>query len=295
MSEDLEFTVWDHLEELVSKLRRIVFVLFFTMMIVMSLPADFSRIINLNFEDYTPIVSIIIEIIQDTLLPEGVMLIAFNWLDSFYIYVIISFTLSFLICLPYVATQIYSFIAPAMYENEKKGVITFVFVFILLFLFGSLYAYYIIVPAMLTILYRFVNQARVMPFYSVRDFFDLITFGLFGTGLLYTFPLVIYLFVKVDLLLVDTLRKIRKELFVGLVIVTSILTPDPTPVSMLLMTIPFYILYELTIIALSYIMRDKPDKVIVKGLQASLDYIAHLKTNDTESKVSNVDEKYEVS
>ena len=125
-----------------------------------------------------------------------------------------------------------------MYDDEKKGVITFVLVFILFFILGALYSFYIIVPAMLAILYRFVNQARVMPFYSVRDFFDLITFGLFGTGLLYTFPLVIYLIVKVDLMLVDTLRKIRKELFVGLAIVTSLLTPDPTPVSMLLMIVP---------------------------------------------------------
>ena len=291
MSNDLELTMWDHLEELTSKLRRIVFVLFFTMMIVMSLPADFSRLINLDFEDYTTIVSVIIEIIQDALLPEGVMLIAFNWLDSFYIFVIISFTISFLICLPYIATQIYSFIAPGMYENEKKEVVTFVLAFIALFLFGTIYAYYIIVPAMLTILYRFVNQARVMPFYSVRDFFDLITFGLFGTGLLYTFPLVIYLLVKVDLLLVDTLRKIRKELFVGLVIVTSILTPDPTPVSMLLMTIPFYILYEFTIIILSYIMRGKPDIVITRGIEASRGYIAQLEIGEPKPDESKVDEK----
>ncbi|MFC1803916.1 twin-arginine translocase subunit TatC [Thermoproteota archaeon] len=291
MSEDLELTVWDHLEELTSKLRRIVFVIFITMMIVMSLPADFSRLINLDFKNYTLLVSVIIEIIQEALLPEGVMLIAFNWLDSFYIYVVLSFTISFLICLPYVATQIYSFVAPAMYDDEKKGVIKFVLVFILLFILGALYSFYIIVPAMLTILYRFVNQTRVMPFYSVRDFFDLITFGLFGTGLLYTFPLVIYLIVKVDLLLVDTLRKIRKELFVGLAIVTSVLTPDPTPVSMLLMIVPFYLLYELTIIALSYLMRDKPDKVIVQGLQASLDYIAHMEISETESNESSVDKK----
>ncbi|MCW4048727.1 MAG: twin-arginine translocase subunit TatC [Candidatus Bathyarchaeota archaeon] len=288
MSEDLELTVWDHFEDLSSKLRRIVVVLLVTMMIVMSVPADLTKIIQLDFEDYTPLVSAVIEILQDTLLPEDVVLIAFNWLDSFYIFVVISFTISLLICLPYVAAQIYSFLAPAIYETEKRGLFIFVSVFLLLFISGVLYAYYIIVPTTFAVLYRFVNQTRVMPFYSVKDFFDLITFGLIGTGLFYTFPLVIYLVVKVDLLQVDSLREIRKELFVGLAVLTAFLTPDPTPVSMLLMTIPFYVFYELTIIVLTYTMRGKPDRVIVQGLQASLDFIEKAEFSETKSDEADV-------
>ena len=278
MSEDEELSIWDHVQELSSRLRRIMVALVVVMMIVMSLPADLEKIIRLDFSDYTLLVSKIIEMLQEAVLPEGVTLIAFNWLDSFYIYVMIAFTISFIICLPYVATQVYAFLAPAIYENEKKGLFVFVSMFVLLFLLGVSYAYFILIPATFRVLYQFVYQTRVMPFYSVKDFFDIISFGLVGSGLFYTFPLVIYTLVVIDIIMVDDLRRMRKHLFLGLAIVTAFLTPDPTPVSMLLMTIPFYILYELTIIILSRIMKNRPNRVIEAGLQASLEVLG--KTED---------------
>ena len=279
MSEDEELSIWDHVQELSSRLRRIMVALIITMMIVMSLPADLEKIIRLDFSDYTLLVSKIIEMLQEAVLPEGVTLIAFNWLDSFYIYVMIAFTISFIICLPYVATQVYAFLAPAIYENEKKGLIVFVSMFVLLFLLGVTYAYFILIPATFRVLYQFVYQTRVMPFYSVKDFFDIISFGLVGSGLFYTFPLVIYTLVVIDIIIVDDLRRMRKHLFLALAIVTAFLTPDPTPVSMLLMTIPFYILYELTIIILSRIMKNRPSRAIETGLQASLELLG--KTEDS--------------
>jgi len=279
MSEDEELSIWDHVQELSSRLRRIMVALVIVMMIVMSLPADLEKIIRLDFSDYTLLVSKIIEMLQEAVLPEGVTLIAFNWLDSFYIYVMIAFTISFIICLPYIATQVYAFLAPAIYENEKKGLFAFVSVFVFLFLLGVSYAYFILIPATFRVLYQFVYQTRVMPFYSVKDFFDIISFGLVGSGLFYTFPLVIYTLVVIDIIMVDDLRRMRKHLFLGLAIVTAFLTPDPTPVSMLLMTIPFYILYELTIIILSRVMKNRPNRVIETGLQASLDILG--KTGDS--------------
>ena len=279
MSEDEELSIWDHVQELSSRLRRIMVALVITMMIVMSLPANLEKIIRLDFSDYTLLVSKIIEMLQEAVLPEGVTLIAFNWLDSFYIYMMISFTISFIICLPYVATQVYAFLAPAIYENEKKGLLVFVSMFVLLFLLGVTYAYFILIPATFRVLYQFVYQTRVMPFYSVKDFFDIISFGLVGSGLFYTFPLVIYTLVVIDIIMVDDLRRMRKHLFLALAIVTAFLTPDPTPVSMLLMTIPFYILYELTIIILSRIMKNRPSRAIETGLQASLELLG--KTEDS--------------
>jgi sec-independent protein translocase protein TatC len=75
----------------------------------------------------------------------------------------------------------------------------------------------------------------------------MVSIGLIGSGLFYTFPLVVYMLVKVDLIEVDTLKNNRKQVFVIMAVLTAILTPDPTPFSMLLMSIPFYLLYEITI------------------------------------------------
>ena len=269
MSDDGELEIWDHLEELSSRLRHIVYVLLIVMVIVMSLPSDLSKLTQLDFTEYSFMITDFMQLLQNTLLPEGVTLIAFNWLDSFYIYFVLSFAVSFIICLPYIAYELYKFIAPAIFENEKRILFAFVTLFVLLFLLGVVYAYFVLVPATFTVLYKFVYQTNVMPFYSVKDFFELIAFGLFGSGLFYTFPLVLYLLVQVDLLTVEDLKSMRRHIFVALSFFTAVITPDPTPVSMLLMTIPFYFLYELTILILGRLMKNKPDKVLVEGLSAA--------------------------
>ncbi len=274
MAEFFESDVWVHFDELMSRLRKIVYILVISIVIVMSLPADLSKLTRLDFNDYDLLVTVLMEYVQDAVLPEGVTLIALNWLDSFYIYVSLCFAIGFTVTLPYTAYQIYGFIAPAIYEKEKRSIITFVAVFMALFLFGVAYSYFVIVPTTFSVLYKFVNQTRVMPFYSIRDFFDLITFGLLGSGLLYTFPIVIYFLVQLDLLLLDELKSMRRHLFVGLSILTAVLTPDPTPVSMILMTIPFYFLFEITMLVLSFTMRNKPDRVLEDGRRVAEEMLA---------------------
>ena len=274
MSDDFNLEIWDHLEELTSRLRHIVYALLIVMVLVMSLPSDLSKLTQLNFNDYSFMVTDFMQILQNSLLPEGVTLIAFNWLDSFYIYFVISFAISFIICLPYIAYQLYKFLAPAIFENEKRILFVFVTLFVILFMLGVVYAYFVLVPATFTVLYKFVYQTNVVPFYSVKDFFELIAFGLFGSGLFYTFPLVLFLLVQVDLLRVEDLKSLRRHIFVALSFITAIITPDPTPVSMLLMTIPFYFLYELTILILGQLMKNKPDKTLEEGLAAAEELLA---------------------
>jgi sec-independent protein translocase protein TatC len=274
MSDEAEETLWVHFEELSTRFRRVVIAIVASSMIIMSIPADVSNLFRLDFNEYNLLVSRIIEVLQVNLLPEGVTLIAFNWLDSFYIYMAVSFAAGFLICLPYTAYQTYSFLDPGIYENEKKRIISFVTVFITLFALGVLYAYYVLLPVTFTVLYRFVQQTRVIPFYSVKDFFNMVLFGLFGSGLFYTFPIIIYFLVAVDLLELDSLRGIRRQLFVALAIVTAFITPDPTPVSMLLMTVPFYLIYEATILVLGHVLKKSRDEVIEDGLNASISILA---------------------
>ncbi|KON31537.1 hypothetical protein AC482_00260 [miscellaneous Crenarchaeota group-15 archaeon DG-45] len=270
MSDDEELPIWDHLDELARRLRRILVSVAVATIVMASLPADLARIAKLDFSNYRPMISIVMEAIQDNLLPEGVNLIAFTWLDTFYIYVIVAIALGTLISLPVIAYEIYQFVSPAMFSQERRYVFSFVTVFSILFLVGAVYAYFILLPITFKILLRFVNQTRIAPFFSVRDFFNIVAFGILGSGLFYTFPLLIFLLVKIDLVDVQTLRENRKQIFVGLLIVTAVITPDPTPFSMLLMVVPFYILYELTIQVVSRIKRDEKigDEIEV-GVEAS--------------------------
>ena len=150
----------------------------------------------------------------------------------------------------------------------------FIAVFTALFALGVAYAWFILMPTTFSVLCRFVYQSRVLPFFSVKDFFNMVSFGLVGSGLFYTFPIVIWMLVAADLLQIQTLKSNRKQLFVALIIVTAVFTPDPTPFSMLLMSIPFYLLYEITIQVLSRIRREPVDSVVEAGLRASKELLA---------------------
>ena len=245
--KDDEQPIWEHLDELAKRLRRILFFVAAATILLASLPSDLGRLAKLDFSNYRPMISAVIEIIQNRLLPDEVNLIAFTWLDTFYIYIIVAVALGTLVSLPVIAHEIYQFIRPALFPTERKSVFGFVSVFTMLFVMGAIYAYFILLPTTFRVLLRFVQQTRIAPLFSVRDFFNIVAFGLLGSGVFYTFPLMIFILVKFDLMEVQTLRENRKQIFVGLLIVTAVLTPDPTPLSMILMVIPFYLLYELTI------------------------------------------------
>jgi sec-independent protein translocase protein TatC len=247
MSEGNEQPIWDHLDELAKRLRRILLSVAIATIVLASLPSDLKRLAKLDFSNYRPMISAVIELIQNRLLPDEVNLIAFTWLDTFYIFIIVAVALGTLISLPVIAYEIYQFVSPALFPAERKSVFGFVAVFTMLFAMGASYAYFILLPTTFRVLLRFVYQTRIAPLFSVRDFFNIVAFGLLGSGVFYTFPLMIFVLVKFDLMDIQTLRSNRKQIFVGLLIVTAVLTPDPTPLSMILMVIPFYLLYELTI------------------------------------------------
>lgn len=268
LDEGKEIGIWDHLEELAQRLRRMVFAIALSTMIFTALPSDFGKILRLDFEGYTPLASSLIAFIQDSMLPNGVTLIAFNWLDMFSIYIQVSMIMGIITTLPYTSYHLIQFISPALYENERKMIFTFVAVATVLFIVGVVYAWFILLPTTFTMLYRFVFTSRVMPMYSVADFFNIFSMGILGSGLFYMFPIVIWLLIKGDLIDVQTLKNNRKQLFVVLLIVTSLL-PDPTPMTMFLMTIPFYLLYELTIQILSRVYKTDKDEIVMKGLIAS--------------------------
>lgn len=163
----------------------------------------------------------------------------------------------------------YLFINPALYENERRNLVTYILVFSVLFIFGALYSYYLLVPFTLRALYGFVQQTNVLPFFSLRDFFSLVSMAVFASGLFYTSPLTIFYLVKQNFIGIEDLENNRKQIIVALMIFAAILTPDPTPISMFLMSVPFYLIYEATIIVLKKVIFNevlKDEKVII-GIQ----------------------------
>ncbi len=281
MAEGEEQSIWDHLEELAQRLRRALFAIVVATLLIVILPSDLGGIFRLDFSNYRPLLSAVIEYIQVSLLPKSAQLLAVNWLDVFYIYILMAIVLGMIVTMPYTAYELFKFIAPALYPHERRSMYKFVFVATILFSIGALYAWFALLPTTFKVLYGFAFQSNILPLFSVKDFFNMVAFGILGSGIFYTFPLVIWMLVRAGLIGVDTLKENRKQLFLVLLVVTAVLTPDPTPFSMLLMTIPFYILYEITIQVLSRVKKEKKDPAIEIGIQASRDLLSRHQDPDT--------------
>lgn len=279
MSGDDDIPIWDHLEELSQRLRKILLAIIITTLVFSMLPSELDKAFRLDFEGYTPLISLFMQVIQDSVLPEGVTLIALNWLDTFYIYILMALIMGFVLTLPYTVYHFFQFVSPALYPHERRSAYAFVGVSSILFALGVVYAWFILLPTMFNVLNRFVYQSGVMPFFSVADFFSMVAVGLLGSGLFYTFPLLIWMLVSADIIEVQILKNNRRQLFVVLTIVTAVLTPDPTPFSMLLMTVPFYILYEVTIQVLGRLVaKKKGDEALIRGINASKETVERLQT-----------------
>jgi sec-independent protein translocase protein TatC len=172
--------------------------------------------------------------------------------EAFMTYLKVALFAAFFITLPYMMTQIWRFIAPALFAKEKKAFLPFLAATPLLFLLGASFAYYIIIPNAWAFFLSFeapgaTGQLPIQLEAKVGEYLSLVMQLLLAFGFSFQLPIALVLFVKAGLISLQTLQKNRKYAFLILMIAAAFLTP-PDVVSMLGLGIPLYILYELAII-----------------------------------------------
>lgn len=151
-----------------------------------------------------------------------------------------------ILAFPFVFFQIWGFIKPGLREREVKAVRGIVFYVSLLFFSGVAFGYFLLAPLSIQFLgnYQF---ADVQNNATVLSYLKLTTSLVFGTGLIFQLPVLVYFLSKIGLLSAAFLRKYRKHAFVVNLIVAAILTP-PDVTSQLLVALPILLLYEISIL-----------------------------------------------
>ncbi len=268
---DKEMSFWDHLAELSIRLRRIFIAVITATFALMILPADlnignFMLLFSENWMEYKPLVAGLLNKIRADILPESViqnspvgnssevagllnmtLIYSGGFANAMTIFVEGSIIIALAITSPYIAYELYMFLAPGLYPHEKKFIKTFIFSFTFLFVLGVLYGYYIIMPITFRILLYFPSILGVVKWFDVVDFYHMIFLGLALNGLFFTMPVFLVLAMKFGVLSPEMLANNKRYIYVGVLIITAIITPDPTPVSMILLSLPFIVLYELSI------------------------------------------------
>ncbi len=269
--DDREMSFWDHLAELSLRLRRIFIVVISATFALMILPADldFSNIYVLFTGDwmkYRPLIAGLLNRIRADILPESVirgsnlsnssninnllnmtLIYSGNFASALTIFVEGSIILALAITSPYVAYELYMFLAPGLYPHERKFIKTFVFSFTVLFILGVLYGYYIIMPITFKILLYFPTILGSVKWFDIVDFYHMVFLGIGLTGLFFTMPVFLVLAMKFGVISPEMLINNKRFIYIAVLVITAVITPDPTPVSMILLSFPFILLYELSI------------------------------------------------
>ena len=166
---------------------------------------------------------------------------------QFTMHLLVSFAAGIIIVFPYLFFELWSFIAPAMYKNEKRFSIFFSVCSFLLFLFGIFFGYYVIVPFSINFLSSYAISNVIENNIHFISFIKTITTIILTTGFLFQLPLVIYFLTKFNILNSDQLKQYRRHAFVVILVLASIVTP-PDMFSQILIGLPIFILYEFSIL-----------------------------------------------
>ena len=166
---------------------------------------------------------------------------------QFTMHLLVAFVGGIIIAFPYLLFEIWSFVAPALYKNEKKiSIVIFIFSFFL-FLLGVLFGYYIIIPFSINFLSAYSISNSIENNIHFISFIKTITTLILTTGFLFQLPLVVYFLTRFNFINATQLKQYRRHAFVVILIMASILTP-PDIFSQVLIGLPIFVLYEFSIL-----------------------------------------------
>jgi sec-independent protein translocase protein TatC len=179
-------------------------------------------------------------------LPEGSNVIFTGVQEPFFTAMKVAFFAGFVAALPVVFWQFWLFVAPGLYDNEKRLVIPFVSAATLMFLMGAAFCYYVVVPLAFAFLIAF-GSALFTALPSIGEYVGFFTKILVGFGLSFELPVIIFFFAKLGLVDDKALKDFFRYAVIIIFVVAAMLTP-PDVLSQFLMAAPLIILYGISIL-----------------------------------------------
>ena len=171
-----------------------------------------------------------------TLTPQGMFILKWN----------LAIIGGFILSIPVITIQIWKFVSPGLYNRERKILLPLIITVFLCFILGAIFAYMVILPFSLNFFASMVTE-NVQNNFSINYYFSFVLALIIGSGIIFEMPVASFLFSSIGIITPSFLRKFRREAIMITVILSAIITP-PDPISLIIMSIPMVILYEISIL-----------------------------------------------
>ncbi len=232
-------TISEHLIELRSRLLKCIFILFLTFIVCYIYADKIYEFLVFPFADA----------VKNSKVPRRLIFTALQ--ETFFTYMKLALYSAFFISFPLILIQIWKFIAPGLYKNEKKALLPFLIATPVLFIMGAALVYFLIMPFAIKFFLSFENlgNSSNLPIQleaKVNEYLSLVMTLIFAFGLAFQLPVLLSLLAKVGFITSEYLKTRRKYVIIIIFIVAAILTP-PDPISQIGLAIPLMILYEISI------------------------------------------------
>jgi len=181
-----------------------------------------------------------------TALPQGSKLLATGVIAPFMVPLKITLFVALLIALPYVLYQVWAFVAPGLYQHEKRLAAPVIVSSVLMFYAGVAYCYFVVFRVVFRFIARFAPESvSVSP--DIDAYFSFVLRMFVAFGITFEVPIAVLLMVRLGMVTVARLRQARPYVIVGAFVVAAIFTP-PDVLSQLLLALPLCLLFELGVL-----------------------------------------------
>ncbi|MBM4318608.1 MAG: twin-arginine translocase subunit TatC [Deltaproteobacteria bacterium] len=260
--DDRELPFTEHLEELRQRLKRSIIAVLVAFAFTYCLREEIFELLQMPmhgalayYKQYNPGSSF------DTVMHFK------NPIEPFFTYLKLAIYAAVFLSIPYIFYQIWKFIAPGLYRHEKKATAPFIVSSTIMFVLGALFCHQIALPFGYYALLSYAGQ-NVVPMLMMQEYVSVTLMLLLGFGIVFEMPVLLIFLCRIGLLTPQQLARFRKYALILLFIVAAILTP-PDVFSQVLLAIPMYVLYELSILGARIlgkpIPREQPQAGEPKG------------------------------
>lgn len=175
---------------------------------------------------------------------------------QFTMHITSSVVIGLIAAFPYVFWELWRFISPGLYENERKLSRGAVFFVSLLFMIGVLFGYFIVTPISVNFLGNYQVDPSILNEFDITSYVSIITTLVLACGLLFQLPMVVYFLSKAGVVTPEVLVNYRRHAIVVILILSALITP-PDPITQLLVTVPLILLYQVSIYISRIVLRQK--------------------------------------